>query len=111
MADTADNPTTAQVTTSEAAPAGKPVGTAVMKVSGGSAQVTIRYRINGGPEKTETDVTLPWEKQYPVYDKLESEVAADGGDAELTCTIMMDGDMLVAFKTEPRPVCTFAYWG
>jgi hypothetical protein len=31
-----------------------------MKVSGGSAPVTIRYRINGGPEQTETNVLLPW---------------------------------------------------
>ncbi len=94
-----------------APPAGESVGTAVMKVSGGGAPVTIRYRINGGTAQTETNVTLPWEKSYPVYDQLESEVAADGGDAALTCTIIMDDDMLVAFKTEPRPVCDFAYWG
>lgn len=82
-----------------------------MKVTGGSAPVTIRYRINGGAEQTEMNVTLPWEKQYPVYDELESEVAADGGSAVLTCTIMMDGDKLVSFKTEVNPVCNFSYWG
>ena len=94
-----------------APPAGESVGTAVMKISGGGAPVTIRYRINGGPEQTETNVALPWEKSYPVYEQLESKVAADGGDAALTCTITMDDDMLVSFKTEPRPVCNFAYWG
>ncbi|QRY46944.1 hypothetical protein JVX93_09165 [Mycolicibacterium boenickei] len=94
-----------------AEPTGAPVGTAVMKVIGGSAPVTIRYRINGGAEQTETNVTLPWEKQYTVYDELESEVAADGGSAALTCTITMDGDKLVSFKTEVKPVCSFSYWG
>ncbi|OBJ14194.1 hypothetical protein A5621_06735 [Mycobacterium colombiense] len=92
-------------------PTGQPVGTAIMKVSGGSAPVTIRYRINGGPEETETNVPLPWEKQYSVYNELESQVTADGGDVALTCTIIMDGDKLVALKSEPRPVCNFAYWG
>ncbi|WP_245845464.1 hypothetical protein [Mycobacterium arosiense] len=96
---------------SPAAPAGPPVGTAVMKVSGGSAPVTIRYRINGGPEQTETNVPLPWEKQYPVYNEVESQVSADGGDTPLTCTIIMDGDKLVSLKSEPRPACIFAYWG
>ncbi len=90
---------------------GAPVGTAVMKVIGGSAPVTIRYRINGGAEQTETNVVLPWEKQYPVYDELESEVAADAGNTALTCTITMDGDKLVSFKTEVKPVCSFSYWG
>lgn len=33
-----------------AAPTGEPFGSAVMKVLGGNAPVTIRYRINGGPE-------------------------------------------------------------
>lgn len=94
-----------------AAPTGAPVGTAVMKVSGGSAPVTIRYRINGGPEQTEANVPLPWEKQYPVYNELESQVVADGGDTPLSCTITMNGDKLVSFKTEPRPTCSFAYWG
>ncbi len=94
-----------------AEPTGAPVGTAVMKVIGGSAPVTIRYRINGGAEQTETNVTLPWEKQYSVYDELKSEVAADGGSAALTCTITMDGDKLVSFKTEVKPVCSFSYWG
>jgi hypothetical protein len=93
------------------APTGQPVGTAVMKVSGGSAPVTIRYRINGGPEQTEANVPLPWEKQYSVYNEVESQVSADGGDAALTCTIIMDGDKLVSLKSEPRPTCTFAYWG
>ncbi|WP_231395992.1 hypothetical protein [Mycobacterium sp. URHD0025] len=102
---------TASESPEAAPPTGAPVGTAVMKVTGGSAPVTIRYRINGGAEQTETDVTLPWEKQYSVYDELESEVAADGGSAPLTCTIMMDGDKLVSFKTEVNPVCNFSYWG
>lgn len=82
-----------------------------MKISGGSAPVQIRYRINGGPEQTETNVTLPWEKRYPVYNELQSQVSADGGDAALTCSITMNGDKLVSFKTEPRPTCSFAYWG
>ncbi len=94
-----------------ATPSGAPVGTAVMKVIGGSAPVTIRYRINGGPEQTETNVPLPWERQYSVYNELESQVTADGGDVPLTCTITMNGDKLVSFKTEPRPACSFAYWG
>lgn len=81
-----------------------------MKVSGGSAPVTIRYRINGGPEQTETNVPLPWEKQYSVYNEVESQVTADGGDTALTCTIIMNGDKLVSLKTEPRPKCSFAYW-
>jgi hypothetical protein len=78
-----------------------------MKVMGGAGTVTIRYQINGGPEQTEANVTLPWEKQYPVYDKLETSVSADGGDM---CTIIMDGN-LVSFKTEPSPTCNFAYYG
>jgi hypothetical protein len=81
-----------------------------MKVSSGTGPVTIRYQINGAPEQTETNVTLPWEKEYPVYDKIESSVTADGGDAELICTIIMDGN-LVSFKTEARPTCSFAYYG
>lgn len=92
-------------------PTGAPIGTAVMEVRGGSAPVTIRYRINGGAEQTETGVTLPWTKQYSVYPELESEVAADGGNTELICTIIMDGDKLVSFKTEVKPVCNFSYWG
>ncbi len=103
--------TTAPSTTPQAVPAGEPVGTAVLSVRGGGAPVTIRYRINGGPEQTETNVVLPWEKQYDVYWELGSEVSADGGDAELICTIIFDGDQLVSFKSEPRPTCTFAYWG
>ncbi|WP_371685551.1 hypothetical protein [Mycobacterium sp. MFM001] len=87
------------------------MGTAVMKVSGGSAPVTIRYRINAGPEQTETNVALPWEKQYTVYNEVESEVTADGGDTDLTCSIIMDGDKLASFKSEPRPTCSFAYYG
>ncbi len=93
------------------APTGDPVGTAVMAVRGGDASVTIRYRINDGPEHTETDVSLPWEKEYPVYEKLDSEITADGGDTELICTIIFNGDQLVSFVTEPRPTCSFAYWG
>ncbi|WP_231986654.1 hypothetical protein [Mycobacterium sp. 852002-40037_SCH5390672] len=103
--------TPAPATPTSAAPTGQPVGTAVMKVSGGSAPVTIRYRINGGPEQTETNVPLPWEKQYPVYNEVESQVTADGGDAALMCTIIMDGDKVVSLKSEPRPTCNFAYWG
>lgn len=105
---------TSQISTgasTSAVPTGQPVGTATMKVSGGSAPVTIRYRINGGPEQTEANVPLPWEKQYSVYNELESQVTADGGDTALTCTIIMDGDKLVALKSEPRPTCNFAYWG
>ncbi|WKG03514.1 hypothetical protein [Mycolicibacterium sp. HK-90] len=82
-----------------------------MRVTGGTAPVTIRYRINGGEEQTESDVSLPWEKQYSVYEKLESEVAADGGNEALGCSIIMDGDKLVSFKTEVKPVCSFSYWG
>lgn len=109
--------TTSQIATSappvatSVSPTGQPVGTAVMKVSGGSSPVTIRYRINGGPEQTESNVPLPWEKQYPVYNEVESQVAADGGDTSLTCTIIMDGDKVVSLKSEPRPTCNFAYWG
>jgi hypothetical protein len=99
-------------TTSEpsaSSPTGQPIGTATMKVSGPS-QATIRYQINGGAEQVESDVTLPWEMEYPVYNEVTSSVTADGGDAELTCSIIMD-DMLAAFKTEPRPTCSFAYYG
>jgi hypothetical protein len=98
-------------TTSDAAPTtptGPPIGTATMKVSG-AGQATIRYQINGGAEQTEPDVALPWEKEYPVYDEVQSSVTADGGDAELICSIIMDG-MLAAFKSEPRPTCSFAYY-
>jgi hypothetical protein len=95
--------------TPAAAPTGPPVGTATMQVRGAASPVTIKYQINGGPEQTETDVTLPWEKQYPVYNEIESSVTADGGDAELTCTIIMDGKLL-ALKSEPRPTCSFAYF-
>jgi hypothetical protein len=102
----------AATTTSAAAspsPTGQPVGTATMRVSG-PGQATISYQINGGAEQVEPDVALPWEMQYPVYDEIVSSVTADGGDAELTCSIIMDG-MLAAFKTEPRPTCSFAYYG
>ena len=92
VADTASRPAASQARTSTpAAPIGEPVSTAVMKVIGASAPVTIRCRINGGPEQTETNVMLPWEKQYPVYNELESRVTADGGDTDLSCTIVMDG--------------------
>jgi hypothetical protein len=92
------------------APIGPPVGTATMQVRGGVGPVTVRYEINGAPEQTETNVALPWEKQYPVYNEVESKVTADGGDAPLTCSIIMDGK-LVTFKSEPRPTCSFGYWG
>jgi hypothetical protein len=96
-------------TTPAAAPTGPPVGTATMQVRGDASPVTITYQINGGPKQTETDVTLPWEKQYPVYNEIESSVTADGGDTELTCSIIMDGKLL-ALKSEPRPTCSFAYF-
>jgi len=83
----------------------------VMKVVGGGGPVTIRYRINGGEQQTETNVTLPWEKQFPVYEKLDTEVSAEGGDAMLACTITLDGDKLVSYVNDVRPRCTFAYWG
>jgi hypothetical protein len=89
---------------------GNPIGTATMRVSGDPGPVTLRYQINGGPEQTETDVSLPWEKQYPVYNEISTSVSADGGDTAVTCTITMDGN-LVSFKTEPRPTCSFAYFG
>lgn len=91
-------------------PEGAPIGTATMQVRGGGAPVTITYQINGEPQVTETDVTLPWEKQYPVYDEVPTSVTADGGDTELICAIIMDGN-LVSFKTEPRPTCSFAHYG
>lgn len=112
VADTKNGSVISQSTTSEPTPpTGEPVGTAVMKVSGGSVPVTIRYRINGGPEQIETNVTLPWEKRYTVYDELESQVTADGGATVLICTIIMDGDKLASFKSEPPPTCNFAYYG
>ena len=94
--------------TAAAQPTGPAVGTATMKVLGGSAPVTIRYRINGGPETTETSVTLPWSKDYPVYNEVSSSVSVIGG--EVTCTIMM-GSNLVSYKTETNPTCEFAYYG
>ncbi|MGW0454797.1 hypothetical protein [Gordonia sputi] len=100
---------TSDAESSAAQPMGPSVGTATMKVIGGSAPVTIRYRINGGPETTETAVTLPWSKDYPVYDKVSSSVSVTGG-GEVSCTIMM-GSNLVAYKTEPNPTCEFAYYG
>lgn len=103
--------TTTEPTTTQTSPTpeGPPIGTATMQVRGGTAPVTITYQINGEPEQTETNVTLPWEKQYPVYDKVQSSVRADGGDTELICAIIMDGN-LVSFVTEPRPTCSFAYY-
>ena len=92
-----------------ATPTGRPVGTATMTVRG-PGPATIRYTINGGAEQTEANVALPWEKQYQVYDEIETSVTADAGDAELICTIIMDGK-LVSFVTEPRPTCSFAYYG
>ncbi len=89
---------------------GPQIGTATMRISGADGPVTLRYHINGGPQQTETDVTLPWEKQYPVYHEVSTSVSADAGDTAITCTIMMDG-MLLSFETEPRPTCSFAYFG
>ncbi|MCF6389845.1 hypothetical protein L2K20_22965 [Mycobacterium sp. MBM] len=91
-------------------PQGPPIGTATMQVRGGTGPVTITYQINGEAEQTETNVTLPWEKKYPVYDEVPSSVTADGGSAELICAIIMDGK-LVSFETEHRPTCSFAYYG
>jgi hypothetical protein len=107
-AATAPSATTSSKTPA-AAPTGPPVGTATMQVSGAAGPVTIKYQINGGAEQTETDVTLPWEKQYPVYNEIESSVTADAGDTVLNCSIIMDGK-LVALKSEPRPTCSFAYF-
>ncbi|MFD3706109.1 hypothetical protein ACFWUP_23470 [Nocardia sp. NPDC058658] len=106
---TADGESTPSTTTSVAAakPTGTPIGTATMQVTGGAGPVTIRYSINGAPEQTETDVTLPWSKDYPVYDQVQSSVSAKGASA---CTITMKG-MLVAMKNEADPTCTFAYYG
>jgi hypothetical protein len=121
-ADSSASPSRATATSSETSsataapetpaptPTGQPVGTATMQVLGGVGVATIRYQINGGPEQSETNVTLPWEKQYPVYNEVQSSVTADAGDAELTCSITMDGKLL-AFKTQSRPTCSFAYWG
>jgi hypothetical protein len=95
--------------TAPATPTGQPIGTATMTVRG-PGPATIRYQINGGAEQTESNVSLPWEKQYPVYNEIQSSVSADAGDAELICTIIMDGN-LVSFVTEPRPKCSFAYYG
>lgn len=82
-----------------------------MKVMGApDTPVTITYRINGEPEQTEPNVMLPWERQYPVYDEVQTSVTADAGDEELTCTITM-GDKLASFKTEAHPTCSFAYYG
>ena len=101
--------TTTTSETASATPTGQPIGTATMKVSG-AGQATIRYQINGGAEQTESNVALPWEKQYPVYDEIQSSVTADAGDAELICSIIMDGK-LAAFESQPRPTCSFAYYG
>ena len=87
-------------------PTGDPIGTATMSITG-TGTATIRYRINGGPEQTESGAALPWEKDYPVYDKVETTVSAQGGTG---CTILMDGN-LVSYKTDPSPTCSFAYWG
>lgn len=102
-------PTSSTMTTAAPTPTGPPVGTATMKVIGGSAPVTIRYQINGGAEQVEPGVVLPWEKQYDVYDKVSSSVTAEGGAEVLACTIMMN-DLLVAFVNERNPTCTFAYY-
>lgn len=90
---------------SSPAPTGLPIGTATMEVQG-SGTATIRYRINGGAEQTETDATLPWSKDFPVYPEIESSVTAEGGTG---CTITMQG-MLVTFVPDPNPTCTFAYY-
>ena len=113
---TSDSPTTSppveDAPVAAPAPTGPPVGTATMEIHGtGAGPVSIRYRINDGPEQVETDVALPWTIDYPVYNELTSSVTAEGGgDTVLTCTIIMD-EMLLSFVSEPNPTCTFAYWG
>ncbi len=94
--------------TEPAVPTGKPAGTATMEVTGGTGPVTVRYSINGAPEQVETVETLPWTKDYPVYDRVSSYVSAEGASM---CTIIMDGDKLVAFRSEADPTCSFAHWG
>ncbi|TDO12086.1 hypothetical protein EV580_3810 [Mycobacterium sp. BK086] len=83
-----------------------------MQMAGtGAGPVTIRYQINGGPEQIDTNVMLPWAKDYPVYNEITSSVTAEGGGQNvLTCSITMDGKLL-AFRSEPNPTCSFAYWG
>jgi len=112
VAGTSDTVTSDRVTPppTTTAPHGPPVGQAVMKVVG-SGTATIRYQINGGPQQIETGVVLPWDKSYPVFDKVDSKVSADAGDVSLICTIIFNGDKLVSFVSQPRPVCNFAYWG
>lgn len=90
-------------------PAGAPVGTATMEVTGGTGPATIRYSINGAAEQVETDVTLPWTKDYPVYDRVSSYVSAEG--AASMCTIILDGTKLMDFQSEADPTCSFAHWG
>ncbi len=105
---TAPESATVAESSDQPAPTGTPVGTATMRVVGGSTPVTIRYRINGGPETTENNVTLPWSKDYPVYNQVSTSVSVTGVGA--TCTITM-GSNLVSFKTDPHPTCEFAYYG
>lgn len=87
---------------------GKVVGTAVLKVIGGGT-ATVTWKENGGAAHVEKDVALPWEHTIDVVEEANSEVRANGAGAT-GCTITM-GDMLVSFKSEPNPVCEFAYWG
>lgn len=100
-------PATSTKSVEAAKPTGTPVGTATMQVTGGAGPVTIRYSINGAAEQTETNVALPWAKDYPVYDQVQSTVSAQGASG---CTITMKG-MLVSMKSEVDPTCTFAYYG
>ncbi|MFD6199231.1 hypothetical protein ACFWE3_21265 [Mycobacteriaceae bacterium NPDC060252] len=87
---------------------GKVVGSAVLKVIG-AGTATITWKENGGAAHIEKDVPLPWEHTIDVVEEANSEVRANGAGAT-GCTITM-GDMLVSFKSEPNPVCEFAYWG
>lgn len=87
---------------------GKVVGTAVLKVIGGGT-ATVTWKENDGAAHVEKDVALPWEHTIDVVEEANSEVRASG-DGATGCTITM-GDMLVSFKSEPNPVCEFAYWG
>lgn len=112
MSESTPAPTSSSPPSTSAAPSGPPVGTATMQMLGtGVGPVTIRYQISGGPEQVEHNVTLPWSKDYPVYNELSSSVTAEGaGQNVLTCSIIMDGKLL-AFKSEPNASCSFAYWG
>ncbi|MFI5717492.1 hypothetical protein [Nocardia sp. NPDC051750] len=89
-------------------PSGDPVGTATLEVRGGTVPVTIRYSINGAAEQVETVDTLPWTKEYPVYEQVTSYVSVKGTSI---CAIVMDDHRLVDIGTDDNATCSFAYWG